>query len=61
MYFDSFSSLVHMDGHGVYVWSAYGIGMAVIAYNVIVPLLLRKKFCVVSRVGHKPFWVLLRK
>ncbi|MET4694524.1 heme exporter protein CcmD [Endozoicomonas lisbonensis] len=43
MYFDSFSSLVHMDGHGIYVWSTYGIGMAVIAYNVIAPLLSRKK------------------
>ena len=43
MYFDSFSSLVHMDGHGLYVWSTYGIGLLVIGYNVIAPLLNRKK------------------
>ena len=43
MYFESFSSLVHMDGHGLYVWSTYGIGLLVIAYNVIAPLMSRKK------------------
>lgn len=43
MYFENFSSLMHMDGHGLYVWSTYGIGLAVIAYNVVAPLLAGKR------------------
>ena len=43
MYFYNFANLVHMDGHGLYVWSTYGIGMAVVAYNVVAPLLSRKQ------------------
>lgn len=43
MYFEDFASLVHMDGHGVYVWSTYAIGLLIIAYNVISPLLARRR------------------
>ena len=39
MHFDSVNSLIHMDGHGLYVWSSYGIGLLVIAYNVLSPIL----------------------
>lgn len=31
MFFDSLQSLIHMDGHGVYVWASYGVGVLVIA------------------------------
>ena len=43
MYFDSLAHLLHMDGHGSYVWSAYAIGLVVILYNIIVPLLQKKR------------------
>ena len=38
MYFDNINSLIHMDGHGLYVWAAYGIGLLVILYNIFAPL-----------------------
>ncbi len=43
MYFESLASLIHMDGHGVFVWAAYGIGVLIIAYNIISPLRARKR------------------
>jgi len=39
MYFDSLQSLFYMNGHGVYVWSAYAIGFAVLAVLVWQPLI----------------------
>ncbi len=33
--FESLQALIEMGGHGLYVWLSYGIGAAVIAYNVI--------------------------
>ena len=38
MYFASLADLIHMNGHGVYVWSAYGIGFAVLTLLVWQPL-----------------------
>jgi heme exporter protein D len=43
MAFDSFAELMNMGGHGQYVWSTYLIGFAIIAYNVISPIVLRNK------------------
>lgn len=43
MYFDSVSSLIDMGGHGLYVWTAYGIGLLVILYNIGVPLLRQQQ------------------
>ena len=37
MYFDSLSSLLQMDGHGAYVWSAYAISTAVLAILLLAP------------------------
>lgn len=41
MYFFSFSDFIHMGGHGLYVWSSYGIAMLVVLWNVAMPLLKR--------------------
>ncbi len=38
MYFDSFEALLQMDGHGGFVWAAYGI-----TTTVIVLLLLPRR------------------
>ena len=43
MYFDSFSELVSMSGHGFYVWLAYGIALLVLALLLVQPLLKKKK------------------
>jgi heme exporter protein D len=44
MYFDSFDSLLTMDGHGAFVWTAYLITIAVLAAILIAPGRRRKKF-----------------
>ncbi len=31
-----------MGGHGLYVWLAYGIALAIIAANILMPILARK-------------------
>ncbi len=51
MYFQDVSSLLHMDGHGLYVWPTYGIGLLIIAYNVLAPLRHRKQ--VVSQIKRQ--------
>jgi len=33
--FESIQALIDMGGHGLYVWLSYGIGLAVIVYNVV--------------------------
>ena len=38
MYFDSLQSLFFMNGHGVYVWSAYAIGFTVLTGLIWQPL-----------------------
>jgi heme exporter protein D len=37
MYFDSFESLLQMDGHGGFVWAAYAITSLVIALLLLLP------------------------
>ncbi len=37
MYFDSLGAILHMDGHGSYVWSAYLITLIVLAMLLLVP------------------------
>ncbi len=31
-----------MGGHGLYVWLAYGIALAIITANILMPILARK-------------------
>ena len=44
MFFESFSDFVDMGGHGLYVWLAYSIGLVVILFNVVSPILHKRKF-----------------
>ena len=37
MYFDSLGALLAMDGHGPYVWAAYGITLLVLALVLSAP------------------------
>ena len=43
MYFDSFESLLYMEGHGVFVWPAYLITIVMLLFMVISPLRRKKK------------------
>lgn len=44
MKFESLAALVQMDGHGAYVWAAYGIAFAVLALNLWWPRHARRAF-----------------
>jgi heme exporter protein D len=43
MYFDSVQQLIAMDGHGVYVWSAFIISLTVMVGLVVKPLCQKKQ------------------
>lgn len=38
MFFDDLASAWYMDGHGVFVWSAYGLTAVVVLYLVLAPI-----------------------
>ncbi|MGM8228472.1 heme exporter protein CcmD [Cellvibrio sp. ARAG 10.3] len=42
--FDSFASFMAMNGHGPFVWAAYGITFVVLVYLLVSPLLQRRQF-----------------
>ncbi|MBD9484317.1 heme exporter protein CcmD [Pseudomonas sp. PDM14] len=44
MSFSSFAEFLAMGSHGPYVWSAYGISLAVLALNVALPILARRRY-----------------
>ena len=44
MSFASFSDFLAMGHHGLYVWSAYGICLLVLAVNVALPLKARRRY-----------------
>jgi len=44
MSFESFADFLAMGNHGLYVWSAYAISLAVLAINVAAPLLARRRY-----------------
>jgi heme exporter protein D len=44
MSFNSFTEFLAMGNHALYVWSAYGISLLVLAINVGVPLLAKRRY-----------------
>jgi len=46
--FESFADFLHMGGHALYVWVSYGLGLAVILANVVVPVRARRRFFAVE-------------
>ena len=44
MSFASLGDFLAMGHRGLYVWSAYGICLAVLALNVVAPILARKRY-----------------
>jgi heme exporter protein D len=43
MAFETFAEFLAMGRHGSYVWSAYGITFAIVAWNVLQPWLQRRR------------------
>lgn len=43
MYFDSVNDLMNMAGHGIFVWSSYGITLLALLSLIIYPLRKKQK------------------
>ena len=43
MYLDSLQQLIFMDGHGIYVWSAFVLSISVMAGLIVKPLCKKKQ------------------
>ena len=43
MYFESFSEVLAMGGHGFYVWLAYGVSTLAIVYLLLGPILRKRQ------------------
>lgn len=43
MSFHSLSAFISMGGHGEFVWSAYAIGLVVTVFNVVQPMIQKKR------------------
>jgi len=44
MQFDSIAEIINMNGHGIYVWTVYILGVLTLLINVIRPKMLMTKF-----------------
>jgi heme exporter protein D len=44
MNFESFSAFLAMGGHGPYVWSCYGLTLAVLLFNGLAPGRRQRRF-----------------
>ena len=51
--FSSFSDFIHMGGYGAYVWPAFGIGLAILLANIIIPACQHRKLLQQNRVYHE--------
>lgn len=43
MIFESTEQLLHMNGHGFYVWASYGVAVTALVWLVAAPLLHRRR------------------
>jgi len=41
--FNSFAEFIAMGNHGLYVWLAFGFATVVVAWNVLQPILQRRR------------------
>ena len=42
--FDSVAAFLQMDGHGLYIWAAFGITLIVLGANILWPLAVSRRF-----------------
>jgi len=43
MEFNSFAEFIAMGGHGLYVWLSYGLTAIVIVWNIVQPIMRRRR------------------
>ncbi|MEM1142476.1 MAG: heme exporter protein CcmD [Pseudomonadota bacterium] len=43
MYFESFQAALTMDGHGTYVWTAYGVTLLVLTLLLVGPVQKKRR------------------
>ena len=53
MRFDSFTAFIQMDGHGLYIWSAYVITLIVLSLNFWWPVMVRRQFIRSEKQAHR--------
>lgn len=39
----SIQEFFHMGGHGFYIWTSYGLGLVILVYNAISPVIRRRQ------------------
>ena len=44
MYFESLQAVLHMDGHGAFVWAAYAVTLVVIVWLLTAPRRRQRQF-----------------
>ncbi|MEE8057599.1 MAG: heme exporter protein CcmD [Pseudomonadales bacterium] len=44
MQFDNFAAFLAMEGHGVYVWPVYCVGLIVMVTLLVIPLRKKRRF-----------------
>lgn len=44
MNFSSFSEFIAMGNHGLYVWTSYGISLAILVLNAALPVMARRRY-----------------
>ncbi len=44
MSFESFSDFLAMGKHGLYVWTSFGVSVAVLALDLVLPALARRRY-----------------
>jgi heme exporter protein D len=44
MNFSTFSEFIAMGNHGLYVWTSYGVSLAVLVLNVALPVMARRRY-----------------
>lgn len=44
MHFETFADFVNMGGHGLFVWSVYGLGVGILLFNIVRPSILQQRF-----------------
>lgn len=49
MNFHSLHDFIHMGGHGFYVWLSYALALVVVVYNIVAPLIRRRRFLAAHR------------
>lgn len=51
--FDSLAAFAHMDGHGVFVWTAYAIVYGILVFLTVSPVIQKRQFLKQQKKWHQ--------